>query len=451
MSVAETTKAERSEVEKSAMRKVIFRLVPFLMLCYFLALLDRVNIGFAALQMNADLGLTPSMFGLAAGLYFWAYFLVEVPSNLALQKTGARVWIARIMISWGIISAAMAFVQGPYSLYGLRFLLGAAEAGFFPGALLLFTYWLPKEYRGRILAIFVAANALAGFLGSPISALLLELDGVGGLRGWQWMFVLEGLPTVFAGIAALFILADRPEQAKWLNDEERAWLVGRMTEEKSAISPVGHISLWQLARNKYFLTMALLCAGASSTSAVLAAWQPQILKAMDLTNLQVGFINSVPYGITAVVMILWARNSDRTRERRWHAIIPLSAAGLSFLALSFTGTALLPTVLLLTICLCGAYAFKGPFWALASEWLSPSTMAAGLAGITAISNLIGGGFMVNIVGIVKQHTDSFALGMLPIVAMTLGGSALCLIVSHNHSKSLKEQSAKQGTPAPVRT
>jgi MFS transporter, ACS family, tartrate transporter len=224
---------------------------------------------------------------------------------------------------------------------------------------------------------------------------------------------------------------------KWLTDDECVWLKQRMDRELSSATPVGHISLWQLARNKYFLTMALLCAGASSTSAVLAAWQPQILKAMNLSNLQVGFINSVPYGVTAIVMILWARSSDRTGERRWHAVLPLAAAGLSFLALSFTGNALLPTVLLLMICLCGAYSFKGPFWAMAAEWLSPKTMAAGLAGITAISNFIGGALMVNFVGIIKQYTGSFALGMLPIVAITLGGAILCIIVSNSHIRSIK--------------
>ena len=259
------------------MRKVILRLVPFLMICYFFALLDRVNVGFAALQMNKDLGLTPTMFGFAASLFFVSYFLVEVPSNLALQKVGARRWIARIMITWGLVTACMAFVVGPYSLYAMRFLLGAAEAGFFPGAILYLTYWLPSQYRARILATFTVSIPLATFLGSPLSVGLLELDGALGLRGWQWLFILEGLPTVLLGLACLFVLTDKPAQASWLTVEQREWLTGRMEAEAAARKPVGHLSLWQLATNKYFLAMALVCSGASATGSVLSVWQPQLL------------------------------------------------------------------------------------------------------------------------------------------------------------------------------
>src|ERR1051325_9328966 len=213
-----------AQIEKATMRKVLLRLVPFLMICYFFALLDRVNIGFAALQMNKDLGLTPAMFGFAASLFFVSYFLVEVPSNLALQRVGARRWIARIMITWGLVTMGMALVIGPYSLYAMRFILGAAEAGFFPGAILYLTYWLPNEYRARILATFTVSIPLATFLGSPLSVSLLELDGALGLKGWQWLFVLEGLPTVLLGIPCLFVLTDRPAGATWLTKEQRDWL-----------------------------------------------------------------------------------------------------------------------------------------------------------------------------------------------------------------------------------
>lgn len=422
---------EKTDIEKATMRKVLWRLVPFLMLCYFMALLDRVNIGFAALQMNEDLGLTPSMFGFAASLYFVTYCAIEVPSNILMEKVGARIWIARIMVSWGLVAACMAFVQGPHSLYAMRMLLGAAEAGFFPGGLLLLTYWLPSEYKGRALALFTSANALSGFLGSPLSVLFLELDGTLGLRGWQWMFILEGLPTVLIGIAALFVLADSPAKAKWLSPEERAWLSQRMERERNSQSPVGHIPFLKLIRNKYFLAMALMSSGAAATSSVLAAWQPQILKAMHLTNLQVGFINSIPYGVAVVVMVLWARHSDRTQERRWHAGLPLAICGFSFVGLAIFGGFLLPTVFLLTLCLCGGFSFKGPFWALAAGWLSKPTMAAGIAGITAIQNLVGGGIMVSVVGVVKESTGSFTLGMMPIVAITLLGALLAIFLGRN--------------------
>ena len=420
-------------LEKATMRRVILRLVPFLMVCYFCALLDRVNIGFAALQMNKDLGLTPAMFGFGASLFFVSYFLVEVPSNLALQKIGARRWIARIMITWGLVTACMAFVVGPYSLYAMRFILGAAEAGFFPGAILYLTYWLPSTYRARIMATFTVSIPLATFLGSPLSVTLLELDGTLGLKGWQWLFVLEGIPTILLGIACLFVLTDRPSDARWLGDAERSWLVGRLDEEATRKKPVGHISLWQLARNKYFLTMALVCSGASATGSVLSVWQPQMIKSFGLTNLQTGFVNAIPYGIATVLMVLWGRHSDRHSERRWHTAIPLliAAFGLSYLNLT---SSIATAVLAVTFALVGAYAFKGPFWALSAGWLSPGTLAAGLAGINAISNLIGGGLMVNVVGLVKDATGSFPLGMLPVAALDAAAAISVILISRAHAR-----------------
>ena len=427
-------------LERETMRRVILRLVPFLMICYFFALLDRVNVGFAALQMNKDLGLTPAMFGFGASLFFVSYFLVEVPSNLALQRVGARRWIARIMITWGLVTACMAFVVGPYSLYGMRFILGAAEAGFFPGAILYLTYWLPNEYRARILATFTVSIPLATFLGSPLSVSLLELDGTLGLKGWQWLFVLEGLPTVLLGIACLFVLTDKPRDATWLSDAQRAWLVARLDEEAARKKPIGHISLWQLARNKYFLTMALVCAGASATGSVLSVWQPQIIKSFGLTNLQTGFINSIPYGIATVLMILWGRHSDRSGERRWHTAIPLllAAFGLAYLNLS---AGLVTTIAAVSCALVGAYAFKGPFWALSAGWLSAGTLAAGLAGINAIANLIGGGLMVNVVGLVREHTGSFALGLLPVAALDAAAAISVLLISRAQAREASTSEA----------
>lgn len=281
-------------LEKATMRRVTLRLVPFLMLCYFFALLDRVNVGFAALQMNKDLGLSPAVFGLGSSLFFVAYFLVEVPSNLALEKFGARRWIARIMITWGVISAGMAFVVGPYSFYGMRLLLGAAEAGFFPGVLLFLTYWFPASYRARIVAIFMVSIPVASFIGSPVSALLLELNGVLGLKGWQWLFLLEAVPTILLGLACLRILTDRPANAKWLTAEQRTWLSGRIEADGGKKAAIGHMSIWQLFRNKHFLVMAMVCSGASATGTALSIWQPQILKGFGLTNLETGFLNSVP-------------------------------------------------------------------------------------------------------------------------------------------------------------
>ena len=416
------------DLEKATMRRVTLRLLPFLMVCYFFALLDRVNVGFAALQMNKDLGLSAAVFGLGSSLFFVGYFLLEVPSNLALEKFGARRWIARIMITWGLISACMAFVVGPYSFYGMRLLLGAAEAGFFPGVVLFLTYWFPAAYRARIIAIFMVSIPVASFVGSPVSALLLELDGVLGLKGWQWLFIMEAVPTVLLGLACLRVLTDRPATAKWLTAEQRLWLSERIENDGAKKAAIGHLSIWQLFRNKQFLVMAMVCAGASATGTALSIWQPQLLKSFGLTNLQTGLVNSIPYGIASVMMVLWGRHSDRTGERRWHTALALLliAAGLSSLA--FTQGLLAPTVLLLSCALIGAYSFKGPFWALSSTWMSPKMAAAGLAGINAIANLVGGG-AISLVGWIKESTGSFSLALLPMVALTLAGGVSVLLMT----------------------
>jgi MFS family permease len=293
-------------LEKSTMRQVSLRLVPFLMLCYFFAFVDRVNAGFAALQMNKDLGLSSSVFGLGGGIFFIAYFLFEVPSNLVLEKVGARIWIARIMITWGIISAAMAFVVGPYSFYLLRFLLGAAEAGFFPGIILYLTYWFPAKYRALIVAIFMVAIPASSFIGSPISAALLGLQGLAGLHGWQWMFILEGLPAVLLGFVTLVVLRNGPHEVHWLTTEQREWLSNRLNQERAAARHVPHMSVWRVLWNKYVLAAALVYAGSSGASACLSIWQPQIIKSFGLTNMQTGFLNALPFGVASVIMVLWA-------------------------------------------------------------------------------------------------------------------------------------------------
>ena len=421
----EQNRQSTAEIEKTTIRRVTMRLMPFLMVCYFFALLDRVNVGFAALQMNKYLGLSPTVFGFGASLFFVSYFLVEVPSNLALEKFGARRWISRIMITWGIISACMAFVVGPNSFYIMRFILGAAEAGFFPGVVLYLTYWLPSIYRARFIATFMVSIPVASFLGSPLSAMLLGLDGTLGLKGWQWLFLVEGLPAALLGIACLFILTDRPADAKWLTDEQRNWLVERIESDGNRKAAIGHMSIWQLLRNKNFLVMTMVCAGASSTGTALSIWQPQILKSFGLTIMQTGLLNSVPYGIASILMILWGRHSDQTNERRWHTALALMLMSIGLGSIALASNMLIPTVMLLSCALVGAYSFKGPFWALTSGWMSPKTAAAGLAGINAISNLTGGG-MISLVGLIKQSSGSYAVGLLPIVILTAAGAASIL-------------------------
>ena len=417
-----------TDLERTTIRRVTLRLMPFLMVCYFFALLDRVNVGFAALQMNKDIGLSPTVFGFGASMFFVSYFLVEVPSNLALEKFGARRWISRIMITWGFISAGMSLVVGPKSFYVMRFVLGAAEAGFFPGVVLFLTYWLPSIYRARFIAIFMVSIPVASFLGSPLSATLLGLDGALGLKGWQWLFICEGLPAALLGVACLFVLTDRPANAKWLSEEQRSWLIERIESDSSRKAAIGHLSIWQLLRNRHFLVMAMVCAGASATGSALAIWQPQILKSFGLTIMQTGFLNSVPYGIASVLMILWGRHSDRTNERRWHTALTLLLSSVGLGCIGLTSGMLALTVMLLSFALIGAYSFKGPFWALTSGLMSPKTAAAGLAGVNAISNLVGGG-SISLVGMIKQSSGSFAVAFLPLVLLTAVGGISVLLMT----------------------
>jgi MFS transporter, ACS family, tartrate transporter len=380
------------EIEATTMRRVSWRLMPFLLLAYLICYIDRVNVGFAALQMNKAVGIDPKTYGLGAGIFFLGYFILEVPSNLALQRFGARTWIARIMISWGLVSMAFALVGGPTSFLVLRFLLGAAEAGFFPGVILFITYWYPAHYRAIIVGIFMVAIPVAGLIGSPISGAILYMDGLLGLGGWQWIFILEALPAVLLGLAAYIWLTDRPEHAKWLSDGQRQWLSATLELERKRKPRVEHTSVWRVMTNKYVLIMALVYAGASGASTSLALWMPQLVKSFGLTNWETGLVNAVPFGIAAVWMILWGRNSDRTGERVWHNALPLGWMALAMVATFFAIGNLWAMLPLLTLIAAGTYASKGPFWALSSEWLGAGAAAAGLAQINALGNLSSFGF-----------------------------------------------------------
>lgn len=416
--------AMSGDIEKRTMRKLTIRIVPFLMVCYVFAYIDRVNIGFAALQMNRDLGLTAAAFGLGSGMFFLAYFLFEVPSNIFMEKVGARYWMARIMISWGVVSAATAFVQGAPSLYVMRFLLGVAEAGFFPGVILYLTYFFPAAYRARIVALFSVALPASLFLGSPISAALLGLDGYLGLKGWQWMFLLEGIPSVLLGLLCLVMLVDSPTQARWLSAEEKSWLANTLEKERREKKPVEHLRLAQILSNVHVLKLAFVYLGTTATSVCLAIWQPQILKAHGLSNLQTGLINAVPFGVATIVMILWARHSDRSGERIWHTALPLAVIAVGLLGATMTSS-LFVTVLLLCCILSAVYASKGPFWALSTQQLSATTAAVAIAHINAIGNL--GGFVATwLFGLIKDATSSSALGLLPLVPVSAIATVIVL-------------------------
>jgi MFS transporter, ACS family, tartrate transporter len=418
-------------VEARTMRRVALRIVPFLMVCYFVSFVDRVNLGFAALDMVRDLRLSPTIFGFGGGIFFVSYFLGEVPSNLLLERLGARRWIARIMITWGILAGAMALVTGPRSLYLMRFLLGAAEAGFFPGVILYITYWFPAEYRARIIGWFTVAIPVSSFLGSPISAALLETEGWMGLHGWQWMFILEAVPAVLLGFMCLVVLSDHPRDAKWLRTDEREWLLTRLREDSRRARPVDQLSLWRVLWNKHVLVLAVVLAGSTAVSSGLQLWQPQIIKSYGLTNIQTGLLNSIPFALASVIMVWVGQHSDRTGERIWHASLPLMLTALS-LTSALVFDSLFSIVVILSLAVIGIYAGKGPVWAVSTEWLSAGTAAAGLAQINAVSNLAGFG-TTYVMGFIKDATGSFTMALLPLVSLSATAAIAILWIGRSRT------------------
>jgi MFS family permease len=328
----------------------------------------------------------------------------------------------------------MALIGGPNSFLALRFLLGAAEAGFFPGVILYLTYWFPAEQRARIIGIFMVAIPVAGLLGSPISGAILGLDGALGLRGWQWVFILEAAPAVIMGIASFIWLTDRPEHATWLTAPQREWLTTKLEAERGRTTRVAHTSVWQVLVNKHVLTMALVYSGAAGASSGLALWQPQIIKSFGLSNFETGLLNAVPYGIAAVLMVIWGRRSDRTGERVWHNALPLAWIVIGMLGTLFV-TQLWMLIVLLTVVLIGTYACKGPFWALSTEWLAAPVAAAGIAQINALGNLAG--FFANyLIGLIKSTTGSYPLALMPIMALAALGVIAVLLIGRGQARTV---------------
>jgi ACS family tartrate transporter-like MFS transporter len=420
-------------LEQRTIRRISWRIIPFIMLLYFIAYIDRVNIGFASLTMNKDLGLTASMLGLGAGIFFWGYFLFEVPSNVILHKVGARIWIARVMVTWGIISAGMAFVDGPTSFYLLRFLLGVSEAGFFPGIILYLSYWFPARHRAGVVALFMAAAPISTALGSPISAALLELDGMMGLHGWQWLFILESIPAVVLGVAVFFYMTDKPEKATWLQEDERQWLVAEMSKEsadKNTKSPHNFIRGLLDVR---VLALSLVYFGTSAGLYTLGIWAPQIIKSLGVSSMTVGYLNAIPPAISVVAMVLWSRHSDRTGERAWHVIIAcLVASGGLMLAGNATGmVGLIGALVLVNI---GISCAKPPLWSMPTMFLSGAAAATGIATINSIGNL--GGFAgPAMIGWIKESTGSYMGGLYFVAGLLIISALLTLWLSHKDSKT----------------
>jgi MFS family permease len=399
----------------AASSKVRRRLLPFLIVCYFVSYLDRVNVGFAALTMNKDLGIGPEAYGFIAGIFFLGYCIAEVPSNLALARFGARLWIARIMISWGLISMLTALATGAVSLGIARFLLGVAEAGFFPGIIFYLTRWVPAKERAITVSAFMAAVPVSAVIGAPLSGWILDAThGFAGLRGWQWLFILEALPAVFLGIAALFVLKDKPEDAPWLSEAEASALSQRIAAEEQARSVRHGFTLRQALTSPRILMLSLVYFGIVAGLYSLTFWTPQIVKAFGLTNTQTGFVSAIPFLAGALAMVPWGRHSDRTGERVWHVALPsfLGAAGL--IGGTLTDDPVLALIALIAAAI-GICAALPAFWTLPTALLSGTAAAGGIALINSIGNI--GGFV-----------GPYAVGWLTGAGLTTPGAVACIAV-----------------------
>jgi ACS family tartrate transporter-like MFS transporter len=423
-------------IEQRTMRKVYWRLLPFTLVLYLICYIDRANVGFAALTMRGDLGLSQAAFGLGAGTaFFIGYFILEVPSNVILDKVGARLWIARIMITWGLASGATAFVVGPYSFYLVRFLLGLAEAGFFPGMVLFFTYWFPTVHRGRIIAGFMTAIPISIAIGAPVSTTLLELNGVLGLAGWKWMYLCEATPAIILGVVVLFYLTDRPEQANWLAPDEKAWLVGELARERKAIESSGTYSLWQSLYNPRILSLCAIYFGTAAGSVGLVMFLAQIVKELGLTNFWTGYVSSIPYIAGTIGMLILGYITDRTRERRWNCLVAnlIAACGLVMAGLTHGSWWSLVGLALSTI---GIYGMKPSFWPMPSLSLTGTAAAAGIAWVNAVGNLAGT-VAPFIVGWIKDSTGSFSGGLFALACFSLMSALVTFTLPHDRHAGAK--------------
>jgi len=405
--------------------KVAWRLIPFLFFCYMCAYLDRINVSFAKLQMLQELGMSDAVYGLGAGIFFVGYLMFEVPSNLILLKVGARRWIARIMVTWGVVSAAMMFVSTPTQFYVVRFLLGVAEAGFFPAILLYLTYWFPAGRRSKVTALFMTGIPMSGVLGGPLSGWIMHaMSGAHGLAGWQWLFLIEGLPAVLLGVVVLFYLTDAPHEARWLEPEEREWLAATIRAEQS-VAERHAIGLGRALLHPTVWLLCLILFACQAGSYGLQFWVPQIIQGMaGFTNLQIGLISAIPYAAASIGMIWIGASSDRSGERLLHLAIPTAVAAVGFVVSAFYTTPV-PGMLALTIAAVGVISTRGPFWALPTRFLTGKAAAGGIALINlfaAISGFVG----PYAVGYLVKVTGSYAAGMLFLAALMVLGALLCI-------------------------
>jgi MFS transporter, ACS family, tartrate transporter len=417
--------AAESRLADAALSKARRKLIPFLFVLYLVAYIDRINVGFASLQMNRELGLSEAVFGMGAGLFFLGYSIFEVPSNLILARVGARLWIARIMISWGIAAMAMIAVRGAASFFALRFILGLAEAGFFPGVILYLTFWFPAREQARAVALFMTATALAGVIAGPVSGALLELHGLAGLSGWQWLFILEGLPAVILGVLVLRILPDGPNEAVWLEVDERIALYSRLEREHGRSTQKRSHSLADAISNSTVWILSLVYFAIVFGLYGVTFWLPQIIQTFgNRSNFEIGVLSAIPFFGAAVAMVLVGRASDLSGERRWHLAV-CAAIGAAGLLLAATTRTPILSLGALSIAAVGIWGTFGPFWAMPPEFLSGTAAAGAIALINSIGNLggFGGPYVVRLV---KQTTHSFAGGMLLMAASLVAAGLLAL-------------------------
>jgi ACS family tartrate transporter-like MFS transporter len=415
-------------LEQATIRKVYLRLLPLAMIVYFFCYLDRINISFAALQMNASIGLTAAAYGLSSTAFYLGYCIFEVPSNVILEKVGARIWIARIMITWGLASGATAFVTGPISFLTVRFLLGLAEAGLFPGIVLLFTYWFPDRHRARIVSSFTLALPISVALGAPISTSILGMDGFLGIAGWKWIYIVEAIPTVLIGFFVLFVMNDRPAKASWLSAEEKSWLIGTLEQERRAVESARKFSMLEGMMNPKILLLSLNYLGIVTASLGLLLFVPQIIKSLGATNMGTGYATMLAYICGAISMLTWGWISDRMGERRWNLF---SACVLATFGLVLTGMTIGSWWSLVGMCVAtaGFYGTKGPFWSMPSMLLTGTAAAAGIAWINSIGN-VGGAVGPAIVGWIKDVTGSYAGGLYGLAAFTAVSALVAAFALH---------------------
>jgi sugar phosphate permease len=445
---------EAATFEADTYRAITRRLLPLLFLCYIFAYLDRVNVGFARLQMQADLGLSDTAYGIGAGMFFIGYFFFEVPSNLLLRRVGARLWIARIMIVWGLVSSAMMFTNSQTSFYLLRFLLGVAEAGFFPGVILYLTFWYTRAHRARMVALFMTAIALAGVLGGPLSGWIMErMGGVGGLRNWEWLYVLEGIPSIVVGVLVFAGLDDGPERAAWLTPEQKALIARRLVEEEAVKAASGaYEHAGEIFRTPMVWALSLIYFGSVMGNYGVTFWLPQIIsETITREPWHIGLVSMIPWGVAAITAIVVAAHSDRTQERRWHIATSAAVAAVAFALSGVPGLSGWTGLVFLTVATAGMLCTMATFWALPTAMLSGPAAAAGIAWINSIGNL-SGYVSPFVIGAIRDATRDAAhpngnmfLALLVLAGSLLSAGILTLVVT-----SRPETRSARRVPAPVR-